>query len=188
VKIISLHPEPTPEPLIRTRHFPALLTAVSSARAFVHQTLNTWQLSAVSDDAVLIASELVTNAVLAQVPMFKVTLSLQRRRLLVEVWDSSPTPPMFQQQREDAIGGRGLFLVHELSERWGTAFSKRGGKAVWSEVALPKASWPPELRWLSPSLRSQRAMPVEQRFTYSTQGNRLRRIPLPRRQADDGGQ
>ncbi len=143
-------------PFVSSLRFAAVPTAVGCARMFVEQTLSGWQVSAVSDDAVLIASELVTNAVratgntdphpgyaaLAQVSILQVRLSIRRGRLLIEVWDNSQKPPVLQQQRDDAVDGRGLFLVQMLSAQWGTYFPKVGGKVVWAELALPAGSAP----------------------------------------------
>jgi hypothetical protein len=110
----------------------------------------------VRDDAVLVASELVTNAVrstgttdphpdyvaLARVPIIQVRLGVRPRLLLVEVWDPSTEPPVFQDQRDGAEHGRGLLIVRAVSERWGVLFPKSGGKVVWA--ALTTAQAPPE--------------------------------------------
>lgn len=146
-------------PFVSSLRFAAVLTAIGCARMFVEQTLSAWQVPTINDDAVLIASELVTNAVratgntdphpsyaaLAQVSILRVRLSIQRDRLVIEVWDNSRKPPVLQQQREDAVDGRGLFLVHMLSEQWGTYFPKVGGKVVWAELALSAEDAPPQV-------------------------------------------
>lgn len=148
-------------PLISALRFAAVPTAVGCARAFVRQTLHTWQRSHVADAAVLVTSELVTNAVkatgttdpnptyaaLAIVPVIRVRLRLRGSTLVIEVWDVSPQPPVLRQRSRNAEHGRGLLIVHAQSERWGTTiFPKTGGKVVWAEIALHKAEVPPATR------------------------------------------
>ena len=82
----------------------------------------------------LIASELVTNVYrYADGP---VTLRLLRERSLVcEVSDTIHTSPHLRRARTTDEGGRGLFLVAQMTERWGTRYS-REGKTVWTEQPL----------------------------------------------------
>jgi anti-sigma regulatory factor (Ser/Thr protein kinase) len=130
----------------------AVLTAVRCARDFVEQTLRLWNvLPGAIDDATLIVSELVTNAVLAtgstevdpdfetlaKAPILGLQLTAAKGVLLVEVWDTSTTSPELRQQYEDALSGRGLFLVAMLAEQWGHYLPEYGGKVVWAELALP---------------------------------------------------
>jgi anti-sigma regulatory factor (Ser/Thr protein kinase) len=86
----------------------------------------------VADDATLIVSELVTNAVkstgsaeaepdfevLAKVPIVGRRLTATSGLLLIEVWDTGITPPELHQQHEDALSGRGLLIVAMLAEQW----------------------------------------------------------------------
>jgi hypothetical protein len=74
---------------------------------------------------------------LAKVPIVGLQLTAANGLLLVEVWDTSTTPPEVQQQREDAMGGRGLFLVAMLAEQWAYYLPEYGGKVVWAKLALP---------------------------------------------------
>ncbi len=129
----------------------AVATAVGCARQFTADMLRLWGVpSSLADDACLITSELVTNAVcatgtldpepdlvtLAALPLVGLKLTLAQGRLLIEVVDASETPPQVQQQYEAAESGRGLFLVTMLAERWSYFPVETGGKVVWAELAV----------------------------------------------------
>jgi anti-sigma regulatory factor (Ser/Thr protein kinase) len=147
-------------PFVSVLRFAAVPTAVGCARAFVRQTLRAWQRSDSAETAVLVASELVTNAVtatgitdphptyaaLAAVPVIRVELRLHTATLVVGVWDVSSQTPVIQPQHQDDEGGRGLLIVHAESERWGTCFFKSGGKVVWAEIALRTTDTPTAAR------------------------------------------
>lgn len=128
----------------------AVATAVSAARQFTTDMLRLWDVpGALADDACLITSELVTNAVcatgtldpepdlvmLANLSLVGLRLMLAQERLLIEVADMSDIPPQMQQQYEAAEGGRGLFLVTMLAARWSYFLMETGGKVVWAELA-----------------------------------------------------
>jgi anti-sigma regulatory factor (Ser/Thr protein kinase) len=130
----------------------AVATAVPCARRFTAETLRQWNVSgAPIDDACLITSELVTNAVratgtletdpspetLASLPHINLKLTVAQGQLLVQVADNGEEPPQMQQQYEASTGGRGLFLVTMLAERW-SYYSVGGGKVVWAELKLPQ--------------------------------------------------
>ena len=129
----------------------AVATAVGCARQFTADMLRLWGVPAqLADDACLITSELVTNAVhatgtldrepdlmtLAGVPLVGLKLTLTQGRLLIEVADAGETPPQVQQQYEAAESGRGLFLVTMLAARWSYFPMETGGKVVWAELAV----------------------------------------------------
>jgi anti-sigma regulatory factor (Ser/Thr protein kinase) len=98
----------------------------------------------------LLVSELVTNAVKAtagqgQPVPIRLRLSSDKARFLIEVWDADPRPPMPKDLGADGRpalgdeGGRGLFLVGALSERWSWYASREwGGKVVWCELGAPQ--------------------------------------------------
>ena len=106
-----------------------------NARRFTRTTLERWGLSALSDFAELLVSELVTNALLhADAPR---RLRLFRDRVLtVEVADAGGQTPQLRETGEQEEGGRGMFLVGELAHRWGSRIT-RNGKVVWAELELP---------------------------------------------------
>jgi anti-sigma regulatory factor (Ser/Thr protein kinase) len=125
----------------------ALPSAVPCARLHARQVLWEWGLSEASEIAELLLSELVTNAVQAaratvnDMPV-NVRISADRRRLLIEVWDSNIEPPAPRVLENDfpeldAESGRGLFLVETLSERWGWYPTRNPeGKVTWCELGL----------------------------------------------------
>jgi len=111
------------------------LPAVARARKAVRSTLNDWGLSQLEETAELLASELVTNALLYSNGPISVRL-LRDSTLLCEVYDASEEVPMLSAGDHDDDGGRGLHLGKALSQRWG-ARRTTGGKSVWFELALP---------------------------------------------------
>ncbi len=111
------------------------LPAVARARKNVRSTLNDWGLSQLEETAELLASELVTNALLYTNGPISVRL-LRDNSLLCEVYDTSDETPQLRAADQDDDGGRGLHLVKALSQRWGTRRTS-GGKSVWFELALP---------------------------------------------------
>lgn len=88
------------------------------------------------DEALLVASELVTNAVRAT-GLVAVQLRVAGPSLYVEVWDNMPGVPEVKCLEADAEGGRGLHLVEALATRWGVCHPQSGGKVVWAELSLP---------------------------------------------------
>lgn len=120
---------------------PALRSSVRPARDTVRDRLRAWKLPGdTCCDAILLVSELTTNAVLhtgsGQV-LCGLTLTGDQRRLRIEVHDegSAPVRPPEHQAGPGEESGRGLFLVRELSDSWGFARSTRAeGKVVWAEL------------------------------------------------------
>ncbi len=117
------------------------VAAVPNTRHFVQAKLAEWELD--DDDAqtaVLLATELVTNAVRHG----RGSISLRLRRachaLYIEVDDDGSALPDRRHAEEDDEGGRGLQLVEALSEAWGVR-PQDHGKSVWCAMRLaPQAS------------------------------------------------
>lgn len=90
------------------------------------------------DDAVLVVSELLTNAAVhgSGGAESETTLKLvvDESRLRIEVRDRSPLGPVGRKASEDAENGRGLAVVDALVDRWGWG-PIPGGKVVWCEIA-----------------------------------------------------
>ncbi|GGX09912.1 hypothetical protein GCM10010353_26690 [Streptomyces chryseus] len=85
------------------------------------------------------ASELVTNAI-RYAGGGPVELRLIRTSTLIcEVSDPSSTQPRMRRARATEEGGRGLFLIAQLTERWGSRYT-RHGKTIWTEQPLPGSS------------------------------------------------
>jgi len=85
------------------------------------------------EDAALLLTELVTNAVLHAQTQVDVSVGVANGRIRVEVSDASPVLPAAKGYGTDAATGRGLRLVDSLAERWGIA-PVPGGKVVWFEL------------------------------------------------------
>ena len=109
--------------------------AVGAVRAAAGRQLAAWGLSEAAFTTELIVSELVTNAIRhADGP---VQLRLLRDSVLIcEVADASSTSPRLRRARTTDEGGRGLFLVAQLAQRWGTRYTPTGGKVIWAEQPL----------------------------------------------------
>ncbi|WP_181449601.1 SpoIIE family protein phosphatase [Streptomyces cyaneus] len=108
--------------------------SAARARALTSAKLTEWGLEHLAFTTELIASELVTNVY--RYAGGPATLRLIRERTLVcEVSDTSHTSPHLRRARTTDEGGRGLFLVAQMAERWGTRYS-REGKTVWTEQPL----------------------------------------------------
>ncbi|MDQ0994558.1 serine phosphatase RsbU (regulator of sigma subunit)/anti-sigma regulatory factor (Ser/Thr protein kinase)/PAS domain-containing protein [Streptomyces sp. V3I7] len=109
--------------------------AVSEIRASVTRQLAEWGLEELCFTTELILSELVTNAIRYGRPPVSVRL-LRDRALICEVSDGSTTSPHLRYAASTDEGGRGLFLVAQLADRWGTRYTPTG-KVIWAEQALP---------------------------------------------------
>ncbi|MGW2211870.1 SpoIIE family protein phosphatase [Streptomyces sp. NPDC001781] len=114
---------------------PADPAAVSEIRAKVTRQLADWDLEELTFTTELILSELVTNAIRYGRDPIGVRL-LRGRTLICEVSDGTTTSPHLRYAASTDEGGRGLFLVAQLSDRWGTRYTPTG-KIIWSEQPLP---------------------------------------------------
>jgi anti-sigma regulatory factor (Ser/Thr protein kinase) len=117
------------------------------ARRYIRQFLGSCQGIGIdtADTAELLISELVTNAVRfasGPVPTHEysgrvnagiIWLSVRHfvKGLLIEVFDTDASPPVFVDPAEDAENGRGLFIVDALSNQWSYFFLPGGGKVVY---------------------------------------------------------
>ncbi|MGW2521871.1 SpoIIE family protein phosphatase [Streptomyces sp. NPDC001617] len=114
---------------------PADPAIVADARAQASRQLAIWGLEDASFVTELVVSELVTNAIrYGAVP---IGLRLIRDRTLIcEVSDASNTAPHLRRARTYDEGGRGLHMVAQLTQGWGTRQSPVG-KTIWAEQPLP---------------------------------------------------
>ena len=115
---------------------PADPAAVAESRAAAARQLDLWGLEALVFSTELILSELVTNAIRHADGPIRIRL-LFDRMLICEVSDSGSTAPHLRNASATDEGGRGLFLVAQLSERWGTRYTQ-DGKVIWAEQNLPR--------------------------------------------------
>ncbi|MFB6571515.1 ATP-binding SpoIIE family protein phosphatase, partial [Streptomyces noursei] len=114
---------------------PADPSAVAQVRAAAVRKLIEWGLAEEAFTTELILSELVTNAIRYAAGPIRVRL-IHDRSLICEVADHSSTSPHLRHAASTDEGGRGLFLIAQLAERWGTRYTG-DGKVIWTEQALP---------------------------------------------------
>jgi anti-sigma regulatory factor (Ser/Thr protein kinase)/anti-anti-sigma regulatory factor len=115
-------------------------TAPAAARAFVREACGHWRLArpgtTMTDRAVLLANELVTNAVAHAHTEIRLRLELRGDRLHIAVRDGGPGLPRLVAPDWEAEGGRGLWLVEQLARSWGVNRHPDGGKVVWCVLSL----------------------------------------------------
>lgn len=124
-------------PLDRTAHWQlrADLDEASHARDLVTEQLHEWGLEELAFSTELIVSELVTNAIRYAGGPIGLRL-VKDRRLVCEVSDPSQAQPHLRRARMSDEGGRGLFLVAQLADRWGSRYTA-DGKTIWTEQIYP---------------------------------------------------
>jgi anti-sigma regulatory factor (Ser/Thr protein kinase) len=123
----------------------ALETAPGCARAHARAVLWEWNVGeATAGDALVVLSELVTNAVTStQVHRVRAPVRLwvlsDGASVLILVWDATMAAPMPAPTAPEAEHGRGLAIVQGLSARWGWYFPAPhpGGKVVWALMPPP---------------------------------------------------
>jgi len=104
---------------------------VASARSWASRRLDAWGLADASYITELVVSELVTNAIRHAEGPIQLRL-IRDRTLICEVSDASSTAPHMRRARLSDEGGRGLLLVAQLTQRWGTRHTHTG-KTIWCE-------------------------------------------------------
>src|SRR5258708_683473 len=122
--------------LLAVREYPAAMNAPRNARRLVTGALPGRGRDAV-ETAVLVTSELTTNAVTHSSGPFALRILRDDKVVRIEVSDSSPSLPTVQPVSLLRGGGRGLSIVEQIAQRWGVAVeSSRPGKTVWCEIAI----------------------------------------------------
>lgn len=116
-------------------------SSVSEARRLVRRTLVDVD-DEIADAAELVTSELVTNALVHAGTHIDVSVELCTDKVRVEVADGSPHLPESRRYGATAGTGRGLVMVEELTDEWGTFRQGRGGpgKVVWFEIGAAGSS------------------------------------------------
>jgi anti-sigma regulatory factor (Ser/Thr protein kinase) len=127
----------------------AIATAVTMSRSFTRFVLLRWGAPWLIEDATVVISELVTNAVkhtglinqqpnyatLPKLKLISVRLVGLENSIVFEVWDTSDDVPVLQDAGPEAEGGRGLYLIQSLSHQWGY-YPVQPGKVVWAELPV----------------------------------------------------
>ncbi len=140
-----------PDELVATAAYQPEPAAAAAARRFVRETLRSWALPGrddrpdpdeLIDDAVLLTSELVTNAVVHAGTSVHVTCRLSAEAVEIVVLDGRPaqlipdTPRAAPADLAERTSGRGLQLPAQLASAWGVTYAK-AAKAVWFRIGLP---------------------------------------------------
>ncbi|GAA0476847.1 SpoIIE family protein phosphatase [Streptomyces olivaceiscleroticus] len=139
--------------------------SVATARAFVRDTLQGWGHGDIIDDAVVLTSELVTNAVVHAGTAADVLCLRTDTGVRIEVADRYPEREVPVQSSGQALahpdreGGRGLLLCGALATRWGVEYTA-SQKHVWFQLDLPER--PAGTRTAGPALPAD-ALPVAER-------------------------
>src|SRR5215471_14723426 len=123
---------------------PTSMLAATTDRQ-VGTALRKWHLDPLISDAVLIASELVTNAIShgttatgSEGPgLVELTWSYQISRVICVITDRATEPPVMAPADTDAESGHGLRIVAALAAAWGWTMLGTGEKAVWAALHLP---------------------------------------------------
>ncbi|WP_328923901.1 SpoIIE family protein phosphatase [Streptomyces sp. NBC_00190] len=126
-----------PSDRIATWDLPSDPALVSDVRAAAVRRLSEWGLDESAFATELLLSELVTNAVRYGTAPIRVRL-IRDRALICEVHDASSTAPRMRYAATTDEGGRGLFLVAQLAQAWGTRYTT-DGKVIWAECSLDAA-------------------------------------------------
>ncbi|WP_432000273.1 SpoIIE family protein phosphatase [Streptomyces sioyaensis] len=112
--------------------------AVARVRAECIRKLETWGMEEASFVTEVAVSELVTNAIRYGSPPIQLRL-INDGTLVCEVSDANSTAPHMRRARVFDEGGRGLLLIAQLTERWGTRQTTTG-KTIWCEQVLPQVA------------------------------------------------
>jgi anti-sigma regulatory factor (Ser/Thr protein kinase) len=119
--------------------FKAKETAVSAARAYIEEALEACELTHLMDDAKLIVSELVTNAIRYTTDVVVVQWSVSEdAEFVIEVGDSAPELPEIATDDALSLHGRGLVIVAAVADDWG-AHRIEGGKITWATLKIQSA-------------------------------------------------
>ncbi|MEV5973976.1 SpoIIE family protein phosphatase [Streptomyces sp. NPDC051921] len=121
------------EDRVATWDLPSDPAVVAKARALTERRLTSWHLGEIAFTTELIVSELVTNAIRYGNPPIRLRL-IHDRSLICEVSDTAATSPHLRHAATTDEGGRGLFMVAQLADSWGTRYTSTG-KTIWTAQA-----------------------------------------------------
>ncbi|MDX5567048.1 SpoIIE family protein phosphatase [Streptomyces sp. ID05-04B] len=124
-----------PASQVATWDIPADPALVAPIRKQAVQQLARWDLGDASFTTELVVSELVTNAIRYGSRPIRLRLIHDATTLICEVSDHSHTAPHLRRAKTWDEGGRGLLLVAQLTQRWGSRHTAEG-KTIWAELAL----------------------------------------------------
>jgi anti-sigma regulatory factor (Ser/Thr protein kinase) len=119
--------------------------SVTAGRRFVSDALASWGMipadagSAARRDILLVATELLSNAVKAAATPILLSVDAHRNRVDISVTDDNPDPAIRLPTGSsiDAPGGRGLLIVDALALHWGQRRLDDRTKEVWAQLSVP---------------------------------------------------
>lgn len=122
---------------------PASSESVRTGRQATRVVLSAWQLSSLEENAVLVVSELLTNAVRHARDTDAIELDLHATRawLRIEIQDRDRQWPRPRVVNELSESGFGFVLIDALAAKWGVRETETG-KAVWAELDIPPGPGP----------------------------------------------
>ncbi len=135
VALLLARTQGLPSSQVATWDIPADPALVAPIRKQVVDQLGTWNLFEASFTAELVVSELVTNAIRYGTHPIRLRLIHDAATLICEVSDTSHTAPHLRRAKTWDEGGRGLLLVAQLTQRWGSRHTA-DGKTIWAEIGL----------------------------------------------------
>jgi Histidine kinase-like ATPase domain len=128
-------------PLVAAKDLPPVVESPGIARNVTKATLVHWSLGDFSEDAAVVVSELVTNAIRYGLrpdagSLLRLVLVRYERQLVCMVTDPADEAPKMQEPDWVAETGRGLHIIEAMSRAWGWTPLLGGGKAVWASFAI----------------------------------------------------
>ena len=112
-------------------------TATREGRAFVREVCGRWELQGLVEPAALLASELVTLAVVHARTAMELRVELLGRRLHVAVKDQDPNLLGLLAPKDGTDQGLHLLIVDQIATAWGVRQDEAGGKTAWCTLELP---------------------------------------------------
>jgi len=125
---------------MKSAHYPETPASVGRARAFVTEALSGTP-EEMLDRAVLLTSELASNAVIHARSPFTVTATMTADEIRVDVTDTGGATPLVRRPDRTETHGRGLLIVSTLADSWGID-TESDRTTVWFVLALEPATVP----------------------------------------------
>lgn len=128
-------------PLVASRSLPPEVESPKIARQATRTTLSAWSLTRFYDDAAIVVSELVTNAIRHGMrhgaeEALRLVLVRYSCHLVCMVTDPADAAPTMREPDYITESGRGLHIIEAVSRAWGWTPLLGGGKAVWAAFSI----------------------------------------------------